>query len=41
MAGKTRRRGDVDELADLIAIKKQIKTLTRDLQVMINASNTR
>ncbi|MDQ3103675.1 MAG: IS110 family transposase, partial [Actinomycetota bacterium] len=40
LAGKTRRRIAADELADLIAIEKKIKTLTKDLKVMVEASDT-
>ncbi len=40
LAGKTRRRIAADELADMIVIEKKIKTLTKDLKVMVEASNT-
>jgi transposase len=40
LAGKTRRRIAADELADLVTIEKKIKILTKDLQVMVDASDT-
>ena len=40
LAGKTRRRIAADELADLIAIEKKIKTLTKDLNAMVEASGS-
>jgi transposase len=40
LAGKTRRRIAADELADLIAVEKKIKALTKDLKVMVAASNS-
>ena len=40
LAGKTRRRIAADELADLIAVEKKIKTLTKDLNSMVAASGS-
>jgi transposase len=40
LAGKTRRRIAADELADLVAVEKKIKTLTKDLNAMVTASGS-
>lgn len=40
LAGKTRRRIAADELTDLIAVEKKIKTLTKDLNEMVAASGS-
>ena len=40
LAGKTRRRIAADELADLIAVEKKIKILTKDLNAMVAASGS-
>jgi transposase len=40
LAGKTRRRIAADELADLVAVEKKIKTLTKDLNAMVAASGS-
>lgn len=40
LAGKTRRRIAAEELADLVAVEKKLKTLTEDLNAMIEASGT-
>ena len=40
VAGKTRRRIAADELADLIAVEKKIKTLTKDLKEMVAATGS-
>ena len=40
VAGKTRRRIAADELADLIAVEKKIKTLTKDLNEMVAATGS-
>ena len=40
LAGKTRRRIATDELADLIAVEKKIKILTKDLNAMVVASGS-
>nr|WP_211659251.1 transposase [Phytoactinopolyspora halophila] len=40
VVGKTRRRIAADELADLIAVEKKIKTLTKNLNAMVEASGS-
>jgi transposase len=40
LVGKTRRRIAADELADLIAIEKKIKTLTKELTQMVEATRS-
>ncbi|WP_411284543.1 IS110 family transposase [Lapillicoccus sp.] len=41
LAGKTRRRLAVEQLAELIAVDKKIKTLTKELKAMVLASGSR
>lgn len=40
LVGKTRRRIAAEELADLIAVEKKIKTLTKDLHTILEASGS-
>ena len=40
LVGKTRRRIAADELADLVTIEKKIKTLTKELTEMVQASGS-
>jgi transposase len=40
LVGKTRRRIAADELADLVTIEKKIKTLTKELTQMVQASGS-
>ena len=40
LAGKTRRRIAADELAELVAIEKKIKTLTNELKAMVLATGS-
>jgi transposase len=40
LAGKTRRSIAADELVDLIAVEKKIKTLTKDLNAMVAATGS-
>ena len=40
LVGKTRRRIAADELADLVAVEKKIKTLTKDLKTIVEASGS-
>ena len=37
LAGKTRRRLAAEQLAELVAVEKKIKTLTKELKVMVLA----
>ena len=41
LAGKTRRRLAVEQLADLVVIEKKIKTLTMELKAMVLARGSR
>ena len=41
LAGKTRRRLAVEQLAELIAVDKKIKALTKELKAMVLASGSR
>jgi transposase len=41
VAGKTRRRLAAEQIAELIAVEKKIKTLTRELKEMVLASGSR
>ena len=41
LAGKTRRRLAVEQLAELIAVEKKIKALTKELKAMVLASGSR
>ena len=40
MAGKTRRRLAVEQLTDLVAVDKKIKTLSKELKAMVTASGS-
>jgi transposase len=40
LAGKTRRRLAVEQLAELVAIEKKIKALTAELKQMVKASGS-
>jgi len=40
LAGKTRRRIAADELADLVAVEKKLKVVTRELKTMIAATGS-
>lgn len=40
LAGKTRRRIAADELADLVAVEKKLKSVTKDLNAMVAASGS-
>jgi transposase len=40
LAGKTRRRIAADELADLVAVEKKLKVVTRELKTMIAAAGS-
>jgi transposase len=40
LAGRTRRRIAVEELAEMVAVDRKIKTLTKELKVMVRASRS-
>jgi transposase len=40
VAGKTRRRIAADELADLVAVEKKLKTLAKELEAMVKDSGS-
>ena len=40
LVGKTQRRIAADELTDLVAVEKKIKTLTKDLKTIVEASGS-